>query len=78
MGAQVEVDGNRAIFNGVDSLKATTVKAVDVRAGAAMVIAALVADGITEIENVRYIERGYEDILEKLSRLGAEVERVTD
>ncbi|MBO5670040.1 MAG: UDP-N-acetylglucosamine 1-carboxyvinyltransferase, partial [Clostridia bacterium] len=78
MGAQVEVDGNRAIFNGVDSLKATTVKAVDLRAGAAMVIAALVADGITEIENVRYIERGYEDILEKLSRLGAEVERVTD
>lgn len=78
MGANVEVDGNRACFTGVEKLSATTVKAVDLRAGAAMVIAGLIADGVTEIEDVRYIERGYEDIIEKLSRLGAEVERITD
>ncbi len=78
MGAQVEIDGNRATFNGIDKLSAATVKAVDLRAGAAMVIAGLVADGVTEVEDVRYIERGYEDIIEKLSRLGAEVERVSD
>ena len=78
MGAQVEVDGNRAIFSGIEKLTAATVKAVDLRAGAAMVIAGLVADGVTEIEDIRYIERGYEDIIEKLSRLGAEIERVSD
>ena len=78
MGARIEVNGKRAAFEGVDCLTATTVKAMDLRAGAAMVIAGLVADGVTEIEDVRYIERGYEDIIEKLRRLGAEVERVSD
>ncbi len=78
MGAVAEVKGKRATFRGVECLTATTVKAVDLRAGAAMVIAGLVADGVTEVENIGYIERGYEDIIEKLSRLGAEVERVSD
>ncbi len=78
MGAQVKVEGKRATFRGVPKLTAANVKAVDLRAGAAMVIAALVADGISEVEDIRYIERGYEDIIEKLSRLGAEVERVSD
>ncbi len=78
MGVVASVSGKRATFTGVDGLTATTVKAVDLRAGAAMVIAGLVADGITEVEDVRYIERGYEDIIEKLSRLGADVERVSD
>ncbi len=78
MGGVAEVDGNRATFSGIDHLTAATVKAVDLRAGAAMVIAGLVAQGVTEVEDIRYIERGYEDIIEKLSRLGAEVERVSD
>ncbi len=78
MGAVASVSGKRATFTGVEQLTATTVKAVDLRAGAAMVIAGLVANGVTEVEDVRYIERGYEDIIEKLSRLGAEVERVSD
>ena len=78
MGAKIEVNGKRAVFQGVDHLTATNVKAMDLRAGAAMVIAGLVAQGVTEIEDIRYIERGYEDIIEKLRRLGAQVERVTD
>ena len=78
MGAEIQVDGKLAVIQGVPKLTAAPVKAMDLRAGAAMVIAALAAHGVTEIEEIRYIERGYEDIIEKLSRLGAEVERISD
>ena len=74
MGANVQVDGKVAVFQGVSRLTAAPIKAVDLRAGAAMLIAALAADGTSEIGNVGYIERGYEDILSKLRALGAKVE----
>ncbi|MDD3832461.1 MAG: UDP-N-acetylglucosamine 1-carboxyvinyltransferase [Oscillospiraceae bacterium] len=77
MGVQAQVDGKVAVFQGVDYLTAAPVKATDLRGGIAMVIAALVAKGVTEIEEIQHIERGYEDIVKKLSALGAEIKRVT-
>ena len=65
------------VFQGIDQLTAAPVKAVDLRAGAAMVIAGLAARGCTEIEEIQYIERGYEDIVEKLQSLGADIRQVT-
>ena len=78
MGANVQVEGKAAVIDGVKELHGCEVRACDLRAGAAMVIAAMAANGTTVIEDAHYIERGYEDIIEKLSRLGAEVERVSD
>lgn len=77
MGAEVQVDGKVAVIQGVDKLTAAPVKAVDLRAGAAMIVAALAAQGETEIEEIQHIERGYENIVEKLQALGAHIERVT-
>ncbi len=77
MKAQIKVDGRTAFIEGVDSLQGAPVKAVDLRAGAAVVIAALMANGITEIENIHFIERGYENIVKKLSDLGASIKRVS-
>ena len=74
MGASIKVEGHIAIINGVKSLYGTQVKATDLRAGAALVIAALAAEGRTEIENAYHIFRGYEDIVIKLRQLGANVE----
>ncbi len=76
MGAQISVDGRLAVVEGVDHLVAAPVKAVDLRAGAAMVIAALCAQGTTQIEDIQYIERGYDAIVEKLCSLGAEIRRI--
>ena len=73
MGAVISVDGKVAVIEGVKELNGAPVKATDLRAGAAMVIAALSARGITHIEDIEYIERGYEDIVEKLSALGADI-----
>ncbi len=78
MGADIQVRGNSATITGVEGLKAAQVMAVDLRAGAAMVIAGLAAEGVTEIGNVRYIERGYENIVKKLTRLGAEITLVEE
>ncbi len=78
MGAQVHVEGRTATFTGVPQLQAAPVRAVDLRAGAAMVIAGLAAEGVTEIEDIKYIERGYEDIVEKLTRLGADIQLVDE
>ncbi len=75
MGAQITVDGKVAIVEGVDHLKGAPVRALDLRAGAAMVIAGLVAEGTTVLEDVKYIERGYEKIVEKLVDLGADIYR---
>lgn len=77
MGAKIKVDGKVAIINGVASLTAAPVKATDLRAGAAMVLAGLCADGTTEIENIEFIDRGYDNIVEKLSAVGANIRRVT-
>jgi UDP-N-acetylglucosamine 1-carboxyvinyltransferase len=76
MGASIKVDGKVAVIQGVEKLKSAPIKADDLRAGAAMLIAGLVAKGATEIENVVYIDRGYEDVVEKLSLLGADISRV--
>lgn len=75
MGAKIQVDGKIAIVEGVDRLSPGHIMATDLRAGAAMLIAALVAEGTTEIEDIHHIERGYEDITEKLSALGADIRK---
>ena len=77
MGADIQVDGKSAIITGVEELKASPVKAVDLRAGAAMIIAGLMADGITEVEDIIYIDRGYENVVEKFTALGADIKRVS-
>ena len=76
MGADIQVDGKVAVISGVKSLEAAPVKAVDLRAGAAMIIAGLMANGVTEVSDISYIDRGYENIAEKLSALGADIKRV--
>ena len=73
MGAKVQVDGKIAVIEGVDKLTGAPVQACDLRAGAAMVIAGLAAQGTTEVDCVHYIERGYEDIVRKLSGVGADI-----
>ncbi|SBV93393.1 UDP-N-acetylglucosamine 1-carboxyvinyltransferase 3 [uncultured Eubacteriales bacterium] len=73
MGAQIQVDGKVAVIEGVSHLTGAPVRACDLRAGAAMVIAGLAASGETEIDCVYHIERGYEDIVRKLSGVGADI-----
>ncbi len=75
MGANVQVDGTIAVIQGVEELNGAPVKADDLRAGAAMIIAGLAACGITEIEDIVYIDRGYEDYIEKLRNIGADIYR---
>ena len=77
MGAKIQVDGKVAIIEGVSELTGAKVRACDLRAGAAMVIAGLAAHGVTEVEEISYIERGYENLVEKLQGLGADISRVT-
>ena len=76
MGAQIQVDGNLAIIEGVDHLSGAPLQACDLRAGAAMVIAALAAYGTSEITGVQYIERGYEDVIQKFRKLGGNITAV--
>ena len=76
MGADIQVDGKMAVITGVEKLKPTPVRAVDLRAGAAMIIAGLSAEGTTEIEEIDHIDRGYENVVEKFSALGADIKRV--
>lgn len=75
MGADIKIDDRSAIINGIKQLKGAVVKASDLRAGAALVLAGLVADGITEIENVYHIDRGYDGIEAKFTELGAVIYR---
>ena len=77
MGAKIEVNGKVAVIEGVESLKGAPIRADDLRAGASLIIAALTAQGRSEIENVLYIDRGYEEVIQKFSALGADIERVT-
>ncbi len=76
MGAQISVEGRLAIIEGGAALTAAPVKATDLRAGAAMIIAALQINGITEISSIQYIERGYENVIEKFRALGADIKKV--
>ena len=77
LGAQIQVDGRVAVIEGVDHFEGAPIQACDLRAGAAMVVAALAAHGTTEISNVQYIERGYEDLVGKLRSVGADI-RIVD
>jgi UDP-N-acetylglucosamine 1-carboxyvinyltransferase len=78
MGANIQVDDKTAVVTGVESLTGAPVKAYDLRAGAAMVIASLAAQGQSEITGVEYIERGYEDIIGKLRAIGADIRAVEE
>ena len=78
MGAKIQVDGKVAVIEGIRKFTGAPVKACDLRAGAALVIAGLAAEGTTEIEEITYIERGYENLVEKLTRLGADIRKVSD
>jgi len=78
MGADIQITGKTAIITGTDTLYGATVSAHDLRAGAALVIAGLAAEGTTWVKNIHYVERGYERIIEKLAALGATIRRVED
>ena len=75
MNAQIKVEGRSAIVTGPVLLQGAKVKASDLRAGAALVIAGLMADGITEVTGLEHIDRGYENIVDKLKGLGANIWR---
>ena len=75
MGARIQVDGQVAVIQGVDALRPAPLRASDLRAGAAIVVAALMADGVSEVTEISHIERGYERIVEKLQALGADIHR---
>jgi UDP-N-acetylglucosamine 1-carboxyvinyltransferase len=75
MGADIRTEGHHAVVRGVPKLFSAPVRALDLRAGAALVVAALGAEGVTEITDVGHVDRGYEDIDGKLAGLGAELSR---
>lgn len=77
MGASIKVEGNAAIIDGVEKYTGASITAPDLRAGAALVLAGLAADGFTIVDDIKYIERGYEDFELKLSGLGAMIEKVS-
>ena len=78
MGADIQISGKTAIVTGVEDLYGVTVSAKDLRAGAALIIAGLAAHGTTRVNNVHYVERGYERLIEKLTDLGANIRRVDE
>ena len=78
MGANIQINSKTATVIGVDKLYGATVAAHDLRAGAALVIAGLVAEGTTNVENIHFVERGYEDLIGKLTAIGADIRRVED
>ena len=76
MGAKIKVEGRMAVIEGAVRLSGAPIRALDLRAGAAMVISGLIANGETVVSNIEYINRGYERLEEKLRALGADVERI--
>ena len=76
MGSMIKVEGNTAFISGVGRLEGAQVSAPDLRAGAALVIAGLAANGFTQVDDIVYIQRGYERFEEKLAGLGAKIEKV--
>jgi UDP-N-acetylglucosamine 1-carboxyvinyltransferase len=78
MGADIRVKGNHALVRGVPMLSGAPVLATDLRASAALVLAALAAEGKTTIQGLQHLDRGYEKLEEKLRQLGAKLERVQD
>lgn len=77
MGADIVIEGHHAIVHGVDGFSGTQVKSPDLRGGAALVMAGLVADGVTTVSDIHHIDRGYEGFVEKLASLGARIRRAT-
>ena len=78
MGANIKINGDTAMVTGVEKLYGSTVCAHDLRAGAALVIAGLAAEGTTHVEHIHFVERGYEKLVEKLTALGADIKRLDD
>lgn len=78
MGANIQVDGQVAVIEGVEALQPAPLRASDLRAGAALVVAALMTNGVSEVTEISHIERGYERIVEKLQDLGADIRREAD
>ena len=78
MGADIQISGKTAIVTGVEKLYGSIVTARDLRAGAALIIAGLAAEGTTWVKNIHYVERGYEHLIEKLTSLGAKIRRIDD
>lgn len=78
MGASIQINGKTAVVTGQEKLFGSTVCAHDLRAGAALVIAGLAAEGVTRVENIHFVERGYENLIEKLTDLGANIRREAD
>ena len=78
MGADIQISGKTAIVTGSEKLYGATVTANDLRAGAALVIAGLAAEGTTWVKNIHYVERGYERLIEKLTALGAKIRKIED
>ncbi len=76
MGANIKIDGHHAVLKGVEKLSGAPVRAFDLRAGAAVVLAGLIAEGTTEVSDIYHIQRGYEDLEKKLRKLGADIKRV--
>jgi UDP-N-acetylglucosamine 1-carboxyvinyltransferase len=76
MGANIVVNGNSAIIRGVKKLKGAEVMATDLRASVAMILAGLVAEGDTIVNRIYHLDRGYENIVEKLTAVGADIERI--
>ena len=77
MGADIVIEGHHAIVHGVEGFSGAQVRSPDLRGGAALVMAGLVADGVTTVSDIHHIDRGYEGFVEKLSSLGARIERAT-
>ena len=78
MGATIHIEGKTALVTGVEKLQGATVFAKDLRAGAALVIAGLIAEGTTYVENIHFVERGYENLIEKFTALGADIRRIEE
>ncbi len=78
MGADIQINGKTAFVAGTQKLYGATVSAHDLRAGAALVIAGLAAEGVTFVKNIHYVERGYEHLIDKLTALGAKIRRIED
>lgn len=78
MGVNIKIDGRSAVIEGIDKLTGAKVKATDLRAGAALILAGLIAEGVTEIGDIHHIDRGYVEIEKKLKNLGAKIERAEE
>jgi UDP-N-acetylglucosamine 1-carboxyvinyltransferase len=78
MGADIRIQKDAAIIQGVDSLSGAQVMATDLRASASLILAGLAADGVTEVARVYHLDRGYEELDKKLSKLGADIRRVKE